>query len=203
MKKVIQDEFNPRNFFKSFFGIATGVLFSPKLFFGGMRRRGGLTNPLVFLVCCLLVHTLLVGLLRKSPGVILWGLFTGVSFPFLTSGIVFLIIRQVFKAHGAYEAAFRIIAYASAVNLISWLPMSWIIMEVYRVYLMVVGISIVFSLKASRAFLAIILTMALYVLAFAAFTHFKGDPLDTAERQSGLSKISFSAASFDSVAKKA
>jgi len=101
-------------------------------------------------------------------------LLLGLVFPLITAGILFLIINKVFKAPGSYETAFRINAYSSAVNLLSWLPLIGLLFEFYRIYLIVVGLSFAFSIKMTRAFLAIVLTMAIYIMAAVAIGHFTG-----------------------------
>ena len=101
-------------------------------------------------------------------------LILGLIFPLITAGILLLIITKVFKASGSYETAFRVNAYASAVNLLSWLPILGLLFEFYRIYLIVIGLSYAFSIKITHAFLAIVLTMAIYIMAAAAFGYFTG-----------------------------
>ena len=96
----------------------------------------------------------------------------GLIFPLITAGILFLIITRVFKVPGSYETAFRINAYASAVNLLTWLPLIGVLFEFYRIYLIVVGLSCTFSIRMTRALLVILLTMAIYIMAAAGISHF-------------------------------
>jgi len=103
-------------------------------------------------------------------------LFLGMLFPVITSAILFIIITRIFKATGAYETAFRVNAYASAVNLVTWLPLVGLLLELYRIYLIVVGLSAAFSIKAGQAFLSVVLTMAVYILAAAAIGQMTGAP---------------------------
>lgn len=101
-------------------------------------------------------------------------LLLGMAFPLITAGFLFFIVTKVFKASGSYETAFRVNAYASAVNLVTWLPFVGLLFELYRIYLIVVGLSAGFSLKMGRSLLAIVLTMAAYIMAAAVIGHLRG-----------------------------
>jgi hypothetical protein len=167
-------DFNPESFLTSLFRTAKAILLSPRLFFKGMKREGGLRNPLIFLVTCVVVHTLLVALLLKDQSLVARNLVLGIVLPFVTAGVLFFIITRLFKASGTYEAAFRVNAYSAAVALVSWIPLAGILLELYRIYLIVLGLSCTFSIKASRALLAVILTVFVYMVASAAATHITG-----------------------------
>jgi hypothetical protein len=135
-----------------------------------MKTEGGLQNPALFLVCCVLIHTLFVGLSVRDQTIIVRNMTYGIAMPFLTAGILFLFITRFFKTSGTYEAAFRVNAYAAAVNLVTWIPMVGLILEFYRLYLIAWGLSHAFSIRVSRAALAIIMTMLTYiVLGYVVF----------------------------------
>ncbi len=170
-------EFEPEDFLSSLFRTAKCVLLGPGPFFDRMNRDGGLKNPFLFLISCVLVHAVLGGLFVGNPGQIVRNLALGIGFPFLTAGILFAIITNVFKAPGTYEMAFRVNAYAAAVSLLSWIPMIGLVLELYRVYLLVVGLRCTFSIKSSQAFLAVLLTFVLYIMASGAIAHLTGGPL--------------------------
>jgi hypothetical protein len=104
----------------------------------------------------------------------------GLVFPLLTAGILFLIVNRLFKAPGTYEMAFRVNAYAGAVSLFSWIPLIGMILEFYRLYLIGVGLSCTFSIKALGAFLAILLTLVVYIIASGTIAHLAGGRLPLA-----------------------
>jgi len=174
MNKHQINEFDPKNFFSSFFRTSKAILLSPKVFFQGIRRDGGFLTPFLYLLSCILFHVLIFGLLQKDPLFMLRTLILGLIFPMITAGILFFIITKLFKASGSYETTFRINAYASVVNLVSWLPIIGLLFEFYRIYLIALGLSFAFSIKMTRAFLTIVLTMAIYIMASAAIGHFTG-----------------------------
>jgi len=139
-----------------------------------MQKDGGFLNPFLYMLYCIVFHVLVFGLLQKDPIFMLRTLALGLIFPLITAGILFLIITKMFKTPGSYETAFRVNAYASAVNLITWLPLIGWLFEFYRIYLIVTGLSFAFSIKMTHAFLAILMAMAIYIIAAGAISHFTG-----------------------------
>lgn len=168
------NDFEPENFLSSFFRTAKAILFSPRPFYEGMKSEGGLRNPFIFLSCCVLIHALIVGMFVKNQIVIALNVLNGIAMPFLTAGIVFFIVTRLFKASGTYEAAFRVNAYSAATVLFSWIPLLGFFLEVYRYYLIALGLGCTFSIKISRAFLAIAITLCIYVAAFSAIAYITG-----------------------------
>lgn len=168
------NDFEPEHFVKNLFRTAKAVLLSPRGFYEGMKTEGGLRNPLMFLVCCVIVHAAIVGVLYKSQSLIARNLVLGTVMPFVTAGILFFFIKGFFKASGTYERAFRVNAYAGAVSLLSWFPVAGFVLEFYRIYLLVVGLSCAFSIKTSRSFLAVLMTLFVYMLLSGAIYHITG-----------------------------
>jgi hypothetical protein len=182
------NDFEPEHFLASFFRTAKAVLLSPGPFYKGMKTQGGLRNPFMFLACCVIVHSLLAGLVLNNPGLIARNLAQGIVLPFVTSGIVFFFLTNFLKGSGTFEGAFRVNAYAGAVSLVSWvssigmaLGFDWIasaglVLEFYRVYLIVVGLSCVFSIKVFWALSAVLVTMFMYMLLFGTMRYLTGGP---------------------------
>lgn len=158
-------EFDIRQMFRSFPRLVLAVLLSPSDFFPAMKRRGGYIAPLSFLLLCVLIHIVMAGVIHRDPWLMLRALAMGVTFPFVTAGLLHLFLVKIFRAGGTYEAAFRVNAYAAAVNVVTWVPLAGLLMEFYRIYLLVAGLSAVYAVKASRALVAVALTMACYILA--------------------------------------
>ncbi|MDY6836499.1 MAG: YIP1 family protein [Thermodesulfobacteriota bacterium] len=168
------NDFEPKQFLASFFGTAKAVLLSPRPFYEGMKTQGGFGNPFVFLVCCIAVHSLLAGLVLNNAAFIARNLVLGIAMPFVTSGLFLFFLIHFFKASGTYEAAFRVNAYAGAISLLSWVPVVGLILEFYRIYLLVVGLSAAFSVKVSRSFLTVLMTLFTYMVLGAAIFHITG-----------------------------
>ena len=172
----IPTDFNPGCFLGSFFDVARAILLTPKVFFSTMDRRSAFVNPFIFLVSCVVAHTFLAGLLHRvpGPGLFLQNLFMGIAIPFLTAGIFFLILTRVFNSPGTYKATFRINAYAAAVGLVTWIPVAGIFLELYRLYILVVGLRAVYAIKASRAVITIFLTLIVYTVMFRVLSNLTG-----------------------------
>ncbi|MDY6952038.1 MAG: YIP1 family protein [Thermodesulfobacteriota bacterium] len=170
---VIND-FEPKHFLASLFAMAKAVLLSPRSFFDGMKTQGGFRNPLMFLMCCIIVHSLLAGLMVQNVAFMGRNLILGMVMPFVTAGLFLFFLTQFFRASGTFEAAFRVNAYAGAISLLSWLPLVGLILEFYRIYLLVVGLRATFSVKVSRAFLTVLMTLFTYMMLGAAIFHATG-----------------------------
>jgi len=173
-------DFDPKSFFASLIETSKLVLLNPKYFFQRMKRADGIRNPFIFMASCVLVQTFMASLLRGNSTMIVRDLAFGALSPLITAGILFLIITQLFKGQGTYEMAFRVNAYSAAVALFSWIPFVGMVLEFYRLYLIGVGLSCTFSIRGSRAFLAILLTLIVYIIASGALAHLTGTGLPLA-----------------------
>jgi len=170
------NDFEPKHFLASLLAVTKSVLLSPRPFYDGMKTDGGFRNPFIFLLCCIAVHSLLGGLVVSDITLIARNLVLGIVMPFVTSALFLFFLTQFFKASGTYEAAFRVNAYAGAISLLSWLPLVGLLLEFYRIYLLVVGLSSAFSMKVSRAFLTVVMTLFTYMVLGGAIFHLMGGP---------------------------
>lgn len=167
-------DFDPKKFFTSLIETSKLILLNPKYFFQGMKREGGIQSPFIFMVSCVLVQTFMASLWHGNRSIILGNLAFGALLPLITAGVLFLVITQLFRGQGTYEMAFRVNAYSAAVALFSWIPLIGMVLEFYRLYLIGVGLSCAFSIKGSQAFLAILLTLIVYIIASGALAHLTG-----------------------------
>jgi len=191
LEKSIAGDFEPNNFLNSFFQIAKAVLLSPRAFYEGMKTEGGLRNPLIFLVCCVVIHTAIASFFVTSQPMVLFNVVYGILMPFVTAGVLFFILTRFFKASGTFEAAFRVNAYAAATALLSWIPIAFrteapaspgtlfslialtgLFIEFYRLYLIAIGLSRTFSVTVSRAALAIVITAFIYIMTLGPLMKF-------------------------------
>lgn len=176
LEKSIARDFDPKNFLSSFFQTAKAVLLSPKSFYEGMKTEGGLRNPFLFLLCCVIIVGCLVLILAMVLGRFdtaqMLAFFkmaaTGIAATFVIAGIHFFIISRFFKVPGTYEMAFRVNAYAAAVALFSWIPIPImiLILKFYEAYLITVGLSRAFSIKISQAFITVLVHLVVVFLIF-------------------------------------
>jgi hypothetical protein len=164
-------DFDPSRPLASFGRTVGGVILSPGTFFRQVRRNAGFLPPFLFMAICLVVHVSAVWLLRDKAVPVERNLAMGLLFPFVTAAILHLVLTHIFRAGGTYQAAFRVNAYAAAVNLFSWVPTAGLLLELYRVYLLTVGLAAVYSTKPSRTFGAIGITLLVYMAAAGAARH--------------------------------
>ncbi len=165
-----------RGGFRNFCLVIKAVLLSPRHFFESMKDSPGLPNPYLFLCVCSLVHTMLVGLSMKKVSLMVLSvsLVNGLLMPFITAFLLFLIITKLFGRAGSYASIFQVNAYTAAVSLFSWVPMAGIALEIYRLYLIALGLYHVCSISITRAWSAILLTMLAYIACFFALNHLAG-----------------------------
>ena len=174
------EEFDPRDFLTSFREIAVGALMSPRAFFQQMRRTGGIFPPFLFLLVCLLIHTLIVGLLHKDMALLGRNLLLGLTTPFITAGLSYVLLTRLFQARGTFETAFRVNAYAAAVNLLSWFPVVGVLLEFYRLYVITIGLSATFETKPWKALVTLVLIVGLYMALATNMGHLLGGALPPA-----------------------
>jgi hypothetical protein len=95
--------------------------------------------------------------------------FLALWMPFLSAALLFFILTKIQGTKGSYEATFRVVCYASAVNLLAWVPIVGILCQFYEVYLWIVGLSVVHRTSIGQALLAVIgATLALIFVIFLA-----------------------------------
>ena len=146
-----------------FLGTAKAVLLSPRKFFPSMPVEGGLLGPYVFfLFCTLFSFVVNISLTLAMSGTIspwiLLVLFAAIWMPYVSAAILNLLFTKLLRTGGSYEATFRVICYASAVNLFAWIPIVLIILllQFYEVYLSALGLSVVHRTGLGQALLIVI-----------------------------------------------
>jgi hypothetical protein len=172
----------------SFVQTAREIIFNPVGFFRGIRRQGDFLNPLIFAIICAVISGLLTGIIGLlislasgngigsafgslfgaiiiTPIVTAIGLFVWAAIYHL---LVILIIRP---SHAGYEGTFRVVAYASVLQLASWLgaiPILGILVliaiGVYGVVLSVLGIREIHSTTTGRAVAVVLIPAIIFAL---------------------------------------
>jgi hypothetical protein len=159
----LQPESPGAGFLRGFLGTAKGVLLSPRLFFPSMPVEGGLLGPYVFFLLCTM-FSFLVSLtltLAQTKGLSPWTfliLFAALWMPFVSAAILNLLFSKLLGRNGAYEATFRVVCYASAVNLFAWIPdlLIIIVFQFYEIYLSALGLSVVHRTSLGQALLVVV-----------------------------------------------
>ena len=151
---------------RGFLETAKAVLLSPRKFFPNMPVGGGLLGPYVFFLMCTtfslvisLVLTLVTGG-EFTPWLVLV-ILGALCMPFFSAAILTLLFTKLLRTGGTYEATFRVICYASAVNLFAWIPDVFVILlfQFYEIYLSALGLSIAHKTSLGQALLVVVGTL--------------------------------------------
>lgn len=165
---------------QSFVATVRSIVLAPAEFFRGMRRQGDLVNPLLFAVICAVISGVLSGVIgffvalvtRAEVGAALGGLFSAIFLTpiaaaiglFVGAAIYYLLVMLIVKPNSGFEATFRVLAYASVVQLASWLaviPILGVLIALlvlaYSIFLLVVGMREVHATTTGRAALVVLI----------------------------------------------
>jgi hypothetical protein len=161
-------EFDPSRFFESFVGVGKELIFRPRNFFRQLPHKGELKNPFTFLIICAFLSSLFMTNLRKGDYNLFFVLFfANTMSAFIGSFILHGLISRIFSSNAPFEATFRIIAYASLMDLASWIPVLGPVAYFYGLYLIFLGLQEIHQLKprqAGAAVISIILIIMLLLL---------------------------------------
>ena len=136
------------------------VVGDPHAFFADLPETGGLGAPGAFLATCAALNAL--GHLLTGCGV---GGALGVFVGHLIGAVVLaallvLIAQHLFDGHGGFEATFRVVAYAAAPLVVSWVPLLGRLGWLYGAYLTLRGVERMQRLDTTRAALTVVLGVA-------------------------------------------
>jgi len=184
------------------------VMLRPSDFYRSMPKVGGYADPLIFAAISFIIYGLLTALLAGlfGRGMYMGGMYDGMYggmyngagefslFTILTTvivlpvaGIISLfieaailyIIYKVLGGKGSYEGTMRFVSYATAVLVVSWIPLVGWIAGLYGIYLYIVGGMHVHNVSMGKSAIAILLPtilvfilMALVMAGLFAFSRF-------------------------------
>src|SRR5215218_8469876 len=172
----------------SFVQTAREIIFNPVGFFRSIRRQGDFLNPLLFAIICAVISGLLTGIiglvisLATGNGIgsafgslfgaiILTPIATAIGL-FIWAAIYHLLVILIIRpSHAGYEATFRVVAYASVLQLASWLTyipilgiLVGIAIGIYNVVLTVIGIREVHATTTGRAVAVVLIPVIVVVI---------------------------------------
>jgi hypothetical protein len=159
---------------QTFINTVQGVVLQPANFFRGILRQGDFINPLIFAIICYEVSAILGGVIGMAFGtqefggfiasIILAPVGTAIGL-FIGAGIIHLLVMLIVGSrNGGFEATFRVAAYSSVVNLVSWIPVIGWIASLYGIYLGIVGIREVHTTTTGKAALVVLIPVAVVLL---------------------------------------
>ncbi|WP_292387725.1 YIP1 family protein [Methanosarcina sp. UBA5] len=163
------------------------VMQSPSDFYREMPKTGGYADPLTFAAISFIIYALLAALLTALFGrgmyEGMYGSMRGLGFfailmtviitpiagiisLFIEAAILY-IIYKVLGGTGSYEGTVRFISYATAVLVLSWIPIIGWIVGIYGIYLYIVGGIYVHDVSMARSAIAVLLPALLAILLMA------------------------------------
>jgi hypothetical protein len=181
-------DFDYRQLGPSFIATVREVLFNPVNFFRSIRREGDFLNPLLFAIICSLITAVIGGLLGLIISLItgegfgsaiagLFGNIIGIPIAttiglFIGAGIYHLLVLLFVRpAHAGFEATFRAVAYAQAVQAVAFLAfipilglLVILVIGVYQVVLNVIAIREMHSTTTGRAVLVVLVPVAIVLI---------------------------------------
>jgi hypothetical protein len=169
-------EFTYQDPVQSFISTVQRVVTQPADFFRGILRQGDYLNPLIFAIICYEVFTILAGLFSLAGisgqqgfggfiiSLILAPIGAAIGL-FIGAGIIHLLVMVIVGSRNSgYEATFRVAAYSTVVNLVSWIPFIVWIASLYGIYLAIVGIREVHNTTTGKAALVVLIPAAVILL---------------------------------------
>jgi hypothetical protein len=158
------------------------VIQRPTDFYRKMPTSGGYADPLTFAAFSYIIYGLLVSLFSRGMienmysgvGVHGFGFFTtimivilipimGIISLFIGAAILY-IIYKLLGGTGTYEGTVRFMSYATAVQVLSWIPLVGFIVGLYGIYLYIVGGMYVHNVSMGKSAIAILLPVILVFL---------------------------------------
>jgi len=156
------------------------VIQSPSDFYRRMSTTGGYADPLTFAAISFAISGILTALLNLGKSSIFGMHGRGFSFLMLIGsaiatpilGIIglfigaaiFYIIYKILGGTGSYEGTVRFVSYATAVQVLSWIPLIGLILWVYGIYLTIVGGSFVHEVSMGKSAIAVFLPSILILI---------------------------------------
>ncbi|UCG11041.1 MAG: YIP1 family protein [Deltaproteobacteria bacterium] len=178
MPEPIQPQPSGAGLISGFIGTAKAVILSPRVFFPAMPIEGGLLGPYVFFLLCTFLYLVVsvvlnVGSARSLDPRFFLMILVALAMPFLSALLLYTFLAKLWRTGASYEATFRVVCYASAVNLVSWIPILGIFFQFYEIYLSTLGLSIVHRTTMGRALLAVVATaLTLFLAVFMSVQSF-------------------------------
>lgn len=173
------------------------VILRPSDFYRNMPKAGGYADPLTFAAISFIIYGLLSalvagifgrtmymgdmygGMYGDTGGFSFFAILTtvimlpivGIISLFIEAAILY-IIYKILGGEGSYESTVRFISYATAVLVISWIPIVGWIAGIYGIYLYIVGGMYAHDVSMGKSAVAVllptILLLILLVLVIAA-----------------------------------
>ena len=158
------------------------VMLRPSDFYREMPTSGGYSEPLTFAAISYIISGLLTVIFIRGLHIgdmygvdssefsfsmlltaVIMTPISGIIYLFIV-GAIFYITYKVLGGTGSYEGTVRFMSYASAILVVSWIPLLNLIAWIYGIYLYIVGGTFVHKVSMGKSALAILLPYILVIL---------------------------------------
>ena len=134
-------EFEPEHFFDTFIGVSRQLIVQPREFFRQLPGAKSLRNPVVFLMVCSFLTALFVANARSGGGQLFMLLCcANVCSTLLGSIVMHILTKGLYRSQAPFGSTLRVLAYASLMDTVSWIPLLGPFAYFYGLYLVFVGI---------------------------------------------------------------
>lgn len=176
--------FEPSSFLRSLVETTRAVILDPARFFRGLDRSPSSGNAIIFAVVCSVVSIVLAALTAPLNPFVPgggwlpdgWLVVTLVLSPllawiglYIVAAVQHLFVMIFVRPRKGFDATLRVNAYASALALLSWVPVVGYLASLYALYVTMVGIKELHETSTRRAMLALVVPLLLF-LANAAWS---------------------------------
>ena len=155
-------EFEPESFFDTFIGVARQLVVRPREFFRHLPGTKSLRNPAIFLMVCSFLTALFVANAR-SGGFQLFILLccANVFSTILGSMAMHILAQRMYRSQAPFGATLRVLAYASLMDTVSWIPLLGPFAYFYGLYLIFLGMQEQHRLTPRQAALTVMVIVCI------------------------------------------
>lgn len=155
-------EFEPERFFDTFIGVAKMLVMRPREFFRQLPVGAPLKNPLTFLAFCSFITALLVANARGGDVRVFALLCCANIFSTIIGSLTLhLLVKNLYRSMAPFGATLRVLAYASLMDTVSWIPLLGLFAYFYGLYLIFIGIQEQHLLSPRKAGLAVVIIVCM------------------------------------------
>lgn len=154
---------DPGGYFKNFACQVKEIFLHTESFFRSLSFQSPWREPCLFLATTTVVQGLALAIVERQVVPVLLAMPVGFASCFLVA----LIMHGLAKLLGGkaiYKATFICIAYASAANLLSWMPLVGKLIGLFSIYLNIVGLSQAHQISRARAAAVVLIPITVAIV---------------------------------------
>lgn len=157
------------------------VIKTPADFFMQMPTSGGYANPVKFAVACYLIAGIALAIIQFAAQFLFAGIgitentliigFSSILFipvigviGLFIGALILHIFFKILGGKGTYDGTFRILAYASATAVFSWIPFVGILAGLYMTYVVVIGDTKVHKISTLKSVVAVVMPVVIGIV---------------------------------------